>query len=286
MNEIRYRIINVALLLFTMFVITDLAKRVEDMFMLAPVGLITVIVSTALLVHGLKAFRFYFELYEKKMPFNLFLRQYCKVIPVSMIFPFKLGDFFRMYCFGHHLRDNMAGVAVVLFDRFVDTIALVTVIVAIHIFFTVEINRILFLLCFVLCLLVAMYRVCPGMCIYWKRYLLVQEATQGKMRLLRLFSALQQEYAEIQAVVNGKFMLTYLLSLLAWVIEIGSLFLMCHKYLSLNSIKVMQDYITGAMKGASSEYLLAFICVSSVILFCIFVILKAVSLIRKGVGHE
>jgi len=61
----------------------------------------------AVLVHVIKGFRLWFALYGKAIPLSDFIIQYCKVVPVSVVLPFKFGDLFRAYCFGHLITNYL-----------------------------------------------------------------------------------------------------------------------------------------------------------------------------------
>ena len=232
----------------------------------------TLLFSAVILVQIIKGLRLYFELYEKHMSKGLFVRQYCKVVPVSMILPGKLGDFFRAYCFGYHMKDYLAGISVIILDRFVDTLGLVTVMLAFFLMYSFMAQKLFFLLVFTLLMLWAVYIVFPGMSRYWRHYLLVQPASRRLLKRLQFLQRMQRAYQELQQVIHGKFLVVYLLSLLAWSIEIGSLAIYC-KYLAGESVRGAVDaYLGSALSGKPSVYLMEFIDVSVVTLLCMYLL--------------
>lgn len=229
-----------------------------------------ILLAAVVLVQIIKGIRLYFELYEKKMPKGLFLRQYCKVVPVSMILPGKSGDLFRAYCFGYHIRDYMAGLSVIILDRFVDTLGLVTVMLALFLMYNAVAQQLLVLLLFVLLMLLAIYTAFPGMSRYWRHYLLVQPASGRTLKRLRLLERMQRAYLELQQVIHGKFLVVYLLSLFAWSIEIGSLAVYC-KCLTGESVRQAAElYLGSAVSGKPSAYLWNFIGASVLLLLIIY----------------
>lgn len=238
--------------------------------------------GTVILVQIIKGLRLYFELYEKHMPKGLFMRQYCKVVPVSMILPGKLGDFFRAYCFGYHMRDYLAGISVIILDRFVDTLGLVTVMLAFFLMYSFMAQKLFFLLVFVLLMLWAIYTFFPGMSRYWRHYLLVQPASRRLLRRLQFLQRMQRAYWELQQVIHGKFLVAYLLSLLAWSIEIGSLAIYC-KWLAGESVRSAVDaYLGSAVSGQPSTYLMEFIGFSVLALLCMYLLVAVWHYGKRG----
>ena len=129
MKQKTYKLVNILVLLLTVLLLSRALLHQDFSFVLHNPLVCLIMIVTVILVHGIKVFRLYLELLDRKLPFGLFLRQYCKITPVSMILPLKAGDLFRCYCYGYYIGDRMYGIAVILLDRFVDTAALMTVLV-------------------------------------------------------------------------------------------------------------------------------------------------------------
>ena len=129
MKQKTYKLVNILVLLLTVLLLSRALLHRDFSFVLHSPLIFLIMLGTAVLVHAIKAFRLYLELLDRKLPFGLFLRQYCKITPVSMILPLKAGDLFRCYCYGYYIGDWMYGIAVILLDRFVDTAALITVLI-------------------------------------------------------------------------------------------------------------------------------------------------------------
>ena len=64
----------------------------------------TILIAAVVFAHMIKAGRLYLALYGADIGWETYLKVYCKVTPVSMIFPLKVGEFFRMYCYGKELN--------------------------------------------------------------------------------------------------------------------------------------------------------------------------------------
>ena len=81
----------------------------------------------AFLVNGMKGIRFYIALFGGKISFHKFLKMYAETMGLNMILPYKSGEICRGAYLGKIMGSYFVGYSVVLFDRFVDTFALVTV---------------------------------------------------------------------------------------------------------------------------------------------------------------
>ena len=281
-----YRLVNLVFLLATVALLVGLLLNLNELFITEPPGLVVALLVTVLAVHSIKGFRLYFELYEKRMPKGLFIRQYCKVMPASMLLPFKLGDVYRAYCFGWHIKDYMAGVAVIVLDRFVDTMALLTIMLVFSLLYEVQLGLLFYLLIFVLFVLLIFYEACPGMCRYWRRYFLQMKATRRNLLELRLVMEFQRAYEELQAVVRGKFLLVYLLSLAAWSVELGGLLLSCQLFFDVSRSELLGRYLSGALFGMKPLYLSGFIGMSVIVLLLAYLTAAGCFLMRKDVTHD
>lgn len=247
------------------------------------ITLLLIIIFTVILVHLTKACRLYFALYgtENTVDVWKYLKIYCKVTPVSMLLPFKLGELFRMYCYGRLLDSILNGIVVVLLDRFMDTIAVLTLIVIIWMFDGGQLSFLTYVLLIFLIFVIFLYFVSPGMCYFWKKYLLRAKASEHRLRGLRTIEAFLVLYEEIEKVVKGRGIILYLFSLLAWGIEIGSLAIVSRVSISGNSSTVISDYLASAMNGAMSVEFRKFVFISVAGLVLLYFILRFVSLTAR-----
>lgn len=176
---------------------------------------------TVFVVYGLKALRLYLVLAGSGISVREHLRQYCKTAFISIVFPLKLGDIFRAYCYGYTLHTYGKGIMAVLLDRFSDTLALLTILFLILFIQGSGVSVLAYLLLVFMLLLTMLYRIFPGFYQYWNQYLLAKAATAGRLRYLALLYHLHKLYEECRGLVHGRIFGLYLLSLMAWSIEIG-----------------------------------------------------------------
>lgn len=151
-------------------------------------GSLCIVMGTAVAVVALKGVRFYIILVGYQMSVMEFLKQYFKVVVIGVVLPFKLGDLFRMYCFGKMLQNGSKGVVTVLLDRFSDTLALVTLLAGIGFIKYIRIPGVIVLLCAFLIGCIFLYRIFPELFSYWNHYFLQSNATARHLRCLALLA--------------------------------------------------------------------------------------------------
>ena len=271
MKQKTYKLVNILVLLLTVLLLSRALLHQDFSFVLHNPLVCLIMIVTVILVHGIKVFRLYLELLDRKLPFGLFLRQYCKITPVSMILPLKAGDLFRCYCYGYYIGDWMYGIAVILLDRFVDTAALMTVLVLFVLPLGNAMPAVSFVLLAVLFALSFIYFALPGLCQYWNRYLIAGRGSTRKLFALTVLARLEAAYRDIHRVVQGKFLLSYMLSVAAWLIEIGGLALTV-SLLRADLGAAMSAYLFGAMWGGKISYLSGIILFGTVLLLLLYLV--------------
>lgn len=167
-NEAIYNAINILVILVTAVMFILEYKDAQVIFEGKNIWNIILIFVVAFIVHFIKASRLYFVLYGSKIDICTYTKIYCKVTPVSLMFPYKVGEFFRMYCYGQNMKNMLKGIVTIILDRFMDTTALLTILLLIILFNGGKITAFTYiLLLFLLCILL-IYFVYPDIYIFWK----------------------------------------------------------------------------------------------------------------------
>lgn len=234
---------------------------------------------TALLVHTLKAGRLYIILYGEDIGRRKYLETYCMTAPVSILIPFKLGEFFRMFAFGRVMRNYLKGTIIILFDRFMDTLALLTIIICKIIFFNGKMDSLTWFFVAFLVLLLAVYMLFPGTAKYWKSFFLASTATPRKLKALGWIEFSASIYREIREICRGRGAILYGLSLLAWGVEVSGLMLQTNG--SAAGQQIVNRYLSAAIGNGSSVELQRFIIASVALLAATWIILKITGFVIK-----
>ena len=248
MNQKIYQIVNVIILMIALHMILNL-EYVWDTISSDSVIIVAIV---SVLVSIIKAIRLYLILYGTGIDRKVFFRQYCKVIPVSIVFPFKLGDVFKIFCFGFHIKNYMYSTCAVILDRFADTLALMTLLCTMVLFSVNTTSNIFYLLMIFLVGIIILYWLFPGLNNYWRHYCLCADATKNKIKLLQFLSKLELSYNEINKILEGKTIALYILSLLAWGIELLGLVI----FIDYGGIgEAISQHLISALSGTTTMYI-------------------------------
>ena len=245
---------------------------------------IILITAVAATVHLLKAFRLYFALLGSGLGILKHLKQYCKAAIIRVILPFKTGEFFQMYCYGYNIKNFMRGAVIVLTDRFADTLALVTLLLFMPAFGERKLTGVYIIFAAFIMLIIFLYAAFPSIYKYWKNYLIKTRADAGTLAALKTLDYLNKLYKEMSDIITGKGIILYILSLCAWAVEIGCMFLIYKAENSNGAIGFVSTYLEAAMHGTGSVLLLRFIFISVVLMAVFYLILQLLTLKpgRKG----
>lgn len=285
-RKFRYNGINiVAFLVATVLFIYEY-KNLCELFNDCTIRQMLTIFATVIIVHIIKAARLYLALYGSEISFKEYIKIYCKVTPVSMIIPYKLGELFRMFCYGEALNNMIRGSVIVILDRFMDTIALITMIILIYLFNGGHITSLVYVLMIFLTFVLIVYFVFPGVYRFWKHYMLRAKATERKLSILKLLSTMNHVYEEIKGVSKGRGIILYFMSLAAWAVEIGSVVLQRGVFSSAEIFDDVAAYLSTAMGNNSFDILRMFVFVSVVVMMTLYLIVKNMELFSRKKVRE
>ncbi len=272
-KSLKYIIINIIVLAAAVFLfagqydVRELLSGISRLDML-------VIVASAVIVHTVKALRLYVAIFFPGMKTSDYLKTYCKVTPVSAIFPFKTGELFRMYCYGELVGNLPTGVVVILLDRFMDTAALVTILFMVLLLNGGPITPLLCFLVVILFFMLIAYAVFPGIYQYWKKYILRLNVTPRKIRFLSFIDRCNDVYKRISNVTRGRGVILYFLSLIAWGIELGGIAAFNYGKAGAPLNSEITEYLMAALGAGRSVELRLFVVFSVILMIMLYAGLK------------
>ncbi len=285
-SKLVYYCINIIVLIITGILFFLDYRNVDEIF-----GNVTwfsgmILIATVVIVHLIKAFRLYLILYGADMGFKEYMKIYCKTTPVSVLFPLKTGEFFRMYCHGKKQGNLLKGAVIILLDRFMDTIALVTTILAIWLMNGGQVTGVVYLLIVFLAFALLMYFAFPGMYKFWKKHIMCARATKNKLAVLKLLDMFHLIYKEIASVSKGRGILLYSLSIVAWGVEIGSIAIIHGIRGDGKLTQAISEYLMSAMSQNQSRELRQFVFASVILMVCIYMFIKIIDFIEGRRGSD
>ena len=276
-----YKLINILVIAISMLVFTFEYYDSGQLFKNINLCSIIVFLILVVVVHILKSVRLYLALYYSELKWSDFIKVYCKVTPVSVVLPFKIGDVFRMYCYGQLVGNLLRGVVITMLDRFMDTAALVTVIILTWFLAGGKMDLLVYLFVIFLIITCVIYFVYPGIVRIGRKSLLKSNATERRIAILGVLKKFDEIYKEIDGVTKGRGIILYILSILAWGIEIGSLYIIS----TINNTKQIDndvfEYLRAALRGNKSLELKRFIIVTILLLMGVYIIIKILYTVNK-----
>lgn len=247
---------------------------------------LAILIMTAIFVHMAKSARLYLALYGHGVGAVEYAKAYCMSTIVSIVLPFKLGDLFRMFCYGGILASAIRGIVIVLLDRFMDTVALLSFILFARVAAGWGVSAVAYILIAFLALVLFAYHGFPGLSEFWRKYLIRARATRRKLSLLAVMEKLSGIYDETWSILRGRGMIMYFMSVAAWGVEIGGLF-------ARNAISgkgqigsMVSDYLESAIGGGQTAVLRQFVIISIALLVCAYMAVKAREVWRSHGGYS
>lgn len=284
MNKTVYQIINIIVLFVTLAIFMYGYKTAALRMTGYQGGYLVILFAVVVIVNIIKAVRFYFILAgDAVITRGEFIKQYCKTVPVSVLLPLKSGELFRIFCYGHQIRNMFMGVVYVILDRFFDTIALL-VLIGIITFTTGQQLSIIavILIAFVLLALVLFF-VFPKICEYWKKYLLVKKATESTLKYLKTVSIVEKVCKKIQDVIRGKGAIVFFMSFVAWMTELFGAYIIDRLYIGKADSGFFENYLLSAIGTRTSSQLDAFVIGTIVVLIICYVVMWVGGRVNGGV---
>lgn len=174
-------------------------------------------------IHISKASRLYLILLEDRLPFHFFLFLYGLTTFITLALPYKVGEVFRMYCFGSRLKHMGKGILSILVDRYFDTMGLLLLLLPLEFYYGQGLSGFSLFLLFFLSLLILSYYAFPSIYVYLNAYLIFRVHSKRGILALRVLENMNRLYCNIQFLMKERTPLLMLLSFFAWIFEMGAL---------------------------------------------------------------
>ncbi|MCT4545322.1 MAG: flippase-like domain-containing protein [Vallitalea sp.] len=235
-----------------------------------------------LVVHTIKAIRMYLILLETKIPIIQLFKQYFKTTFVTILIPFKIGDFFRFVCFSKEVKSYKTGFIAVLIDRFFDTIVLLFLLMIYQyqtinnsnkLYITIIIITFLVMICIIN---VVLYITYP----YLNHFLIIHGSSKKSLVALEYLEQIKNMQISILEMIKGRTSLIILLSFSVWGIEF--LILKCVMILFNKTFDLIGfgKYLEYSFFGTSSQLNIFYFCLSSIIIIFVTIYLYFKSFIK------
>ena len=236
--------------------------------------LVVGVIVTAFIVNIIKALRMYIITFDYKISIWKYIRFYIVTAFVNITIPFKCGELYRGYYLGTLINSLSEGYIMVIFDRFIDTLALITIVIGVNVLLGTDLGVIYLLLAGFLFIVLAVYLLFPPLYMYWNHYLVYHRSSSNTLKALHFLEACNKTYGKISHIVSGRFVILYIISLLVWIVEIASVLVITSDAGRL----YVSEYLQTILTGETTQYNFLFLF-GSVLLYTV---LGVVCLFKKG----
>lgn len=220
----------------------------------------------AILVYGIKALRLYIILLEKRLALASFIRLYIKTTLINLVFPFKLGEIFRMYCYGIEFKNYKRGFLLILIDRYFDTLPLLLLLLVSTIGEKNQVSGVVAVLCVFIILVTVFYWIFPSTYKYLNRFLIMNIESDRGILALDMIRKAQNWYLYAKELIRGREAILLVLSGCAWLAEYAMLYSLVIGSGRIFKAENFVSYINAVFTGKSNEYVEIYICMSGLIL--------------------
>ena len=198
---------------------------------------------------------------------------------MNIVFPFKVGDIYRAYCFGTCIDNYIRGIVIILFDRFIDTAALISLLPLLSFFAGTEmVGIVYFLLCFILGIIIV-YFSWPGFCSFWKDFLLRRRSTIATLKAISLLDTCERIFCEIRMTARGRGIILYFLSLVAWTVEMLGVAVLA----GVSEIgRQMGEYLVSVVRGDQTTPYRSIVVLSYVFLMAFYLVISMIKHKYRG----
>lgn len=283
MKNYKYYVINLSIILLTFFLLYKIVSNsmVQQVIIQRFLVLLPGVFLCIFLSYVFKGIRLYIIMLEYRISIITFTKIYLKTTLVNIVLPFKLGEVFRIYCYGTELSNYKLSIFLVLIDRYFDTIPLLFLLMIFTVVGKVKVTILLVLLICFLLVITFVYLIFPSSYSYLNRYLIMNTHTQQSIQILSSMKKFKGWYFNIQSLIKKRTLLILLISVFTWLLEYGALIILA---ISIQEIFIGNDfieYINAVFYGYHTKYTNLYTSLGAILLMFGFIIIYGIVYRRK-----
>ena len=238
------------------------------------------------MIYFIKTVRLYIIMLDTHIPFRRFVKVYIKSSFVSIILPFKTGDLFKMYCYGHETEDYKIGIFSVLVERYFDTISLLVILAVFTLSTGNGIVPVVILMALFLILLTAFFISFPSINNYINRFCIVSTDSPGGIDVLRFLSGINNWYMYAKKLVDQRVPLLLIMSTFTWIAEYGVIKIFIYGLGKSTASDLFLVYINSVFSGSNDIYVTLYMSVSVLLFGILFVTIYISSYVGKVINTK
>lgn len=198
---------------------------INDDILNAPILILLTLLQTVL-VNTIKMLRLYLLLFETNIGIGCFITMYAETGLVNLLLPYKSGEIYRGYRLGVAVSSIPVGYSAMLLDRLLDTLALISTILILQIFYDLPASPVFILFVAFCIVIISAYCLFPSLYTYLNHFLIFNKNTESTLIALHAINLCNKAYKSIGRMAKGRFFLLFLISIVAWFVEVGGMVVM------------------------------------------------------------
>lgn len=270
-----YNIVNIIFLAISIF-LANYAGIFDMRFSVSEIIILAVLV---LVIHVLKFIKIYFILLEEEISLKRRIKIYIKTTFVSTVFPYKLGELFKMYSYGYESKNYSKGIIAVLIDKFFDATVLCFVLIPYGMIANGIISSIAYIMLAFLVIILIIYLSFKSTYSYLNKFFIIKTKSKKGLFVLNMLEKLNDIYIYAKELIRGRQIILLFLTGIIWVMEAAFIYIMSIFIAMQVELSIIINYISDAFFGINN------VLFNNYIYLCIaiFLIIIGYIYIKKGI---
>ena len=231
------------------------------------------LIGIFLLIHTLKFIRIYFILLEERIEFKRMIKLYIKTTFVSVIYPYKIGELFKMYAYGNEISNYPKGIISVLIDKFFDAIILCIIIIPYGLIASESISMVSVILLIFIVLVSIIYFTFNSTYYYLNKFFIIKNKNKKGLIVLNILEKLNGIYKSTKELLKGRTLLLIILTFFIWLLEAVLIYFMSY-YMNIKAnLLTIFNYINDAFFGTNNVFVNNYVYLCTAIFLIIIVLM-------------
>lgn len=222
-----------------------------------------------IIIHFFKFIKTYFILLEEKLSIYKMVNIYLKTTFTTILLPFKLGELFKVYSYGHEMKNYVKGFILILVDKLFDAIIICAILISYTLFSSTKFSVLGWLLLIFILMFLIIYITFPNTYIYLNKFFLRNAQNKRNLFILKILEVLNDLYLKVKEMINGRSLILFILSLVYWLFEMMFVLFITGNTNIKNIIDYINDSFLGIANGTFNIYIYACIVVFSILFICL-----------------
>lgn len=278
MNKLFFRVLNfivmlVSVMIFANICMTNQLEQVNFKYLM-------LFILLFLAIHTFRFVRIYLIVLEEKIPLLNFLNLYVKTTFVSLLFPFKSGELYKMIAIGEEISNMTMGILSVFIDRIFDMYILVGIMVPYELIKFKDLSTLSTVLLVLMIAITLLFLSFPSFYRYTNKFFMLNSSSKKSIVVLELCEKMNYYYSTIKKLIHGRWGMLSTLSIFIWIaelLEINVVAIMLDKNVGIG---YFIDYLNSAFSMQSNEILNTYIVLGAT--FMIAIVLLVYALVNIG----